>query len=298
MAGTVRAFDSKEIASAATTSCGTSTRSSARGGTSAGSAHFVEAIAFDEAVGDLSPVGGDQRERHGAADQQRVDAVDQGIDHRELVGHLRATEDRHVGTVGLAQERRQHLDLALDQSAGDGGAAARAHQVGERIHAGVRAVNSPERVVDVRVGEFGEPAGERGVVGLLARIEPQVLEQDDRGVGELIGRGLPQRDHRLAQEFGETLPHGHQARSFVDRSLGPAEMRTEHQARPTFTQFGEGGERCPDPRIIGHGTVLQGDVEVDAHEHTRPGDLAEIVEGAKGHSFEATRAARSTRRLE
>ena len=75
-------------------------------------------------------------------------------------------------------------------------------------------------------------------------------------------------------------------------------MRTEHQARPALTEFGEGGQGGADPRIVGHRTVLQRDVEVDAHEDTRPGDLAEIVEGAKGHSFEATRAARSTRRLE
>ena len=98
-------------------------------------------------------------------------------------------------------------------------------------------MDRPERVVDVGVGEFGEPARERGVVGLLARIEPQVLEQDDRGVGELAGRGIPQRHHGLAQEFGEPLPHRRQAQSVVDRTLGPAEMRTEHQARATLPEL-------------------------------------------------------------
>ena len=159
-------------------------------------------------------------------------------------------------------------------------------------------MDRPERIVDVRVGELGEPACERGVVVFFAGIEPQVLEQDDRGAGKFIGGRLSQRDHRFAQEFGEALPHGREPQSFLHRSFGPAEMGTEHKARPPLPKFGEGGQRGTDPRIVGHRTVLQGDVEVGAHEDTRLGHLAEIVEGAKGHSFEATRAARSTRRLE
>ena len=157
----------------------------------------------------------------------------------------------------------------------------------------------PERVVDVRVGELGEPAGERGVVGLLARIEPQVLEQDDRGVGELIGRGhLAARPPGSPRSSASRSPTGARRSPSSTVPLGRPRCEASTRLAPRSTQFGEGGQGGADPGIVGHRTVLQRDVEVDAHEDTRPGDLAEIVEGAKRHSFEATRAARSTRRLE
>ena len=44
---------------------------------------------------------------------------------------------------------------------------------------GVRAVRRAEGVVDVDVGERRELPGERGVVRLLARVEAEVLEEED-----------------------------------------------------------------------------------------------------------------------
>ena len=40
-----------------------------------GFADLIEAVGLDEAVADRSSVGGDQRERHGAPDQQGVHPV-------------------------------------------------------------------------------------------------------------------------------------------------------------------------------------------------------------------------------
>ncbi len=42
-------------------------------------------------------------------------------------------------------------------------------------------MRSAERVVDVRVVAVDEPRDERGIVALLPRVEPQVLEQLDAG---------------------------------------------------------------------------------------------------------------------
>src|SRR5262249_1671946 len=57
-------------------------------------------------------------EGHGPADEDAVAAVEQCVDHAELVADLRATEDgderaRHA----VAEQLREHLDLAEEQPA-------------------------------------------------------------------------------------------------------------------------------------------------------------------------------------
>ena len=63
---------------------------------------------------------------------------------------------------------------------------------------GVGAVRGPEGVVDVGVGRRREGRRERGVVGLLAGVEAQVLEQHDPAAAGLRQR----RRHRLADGVG------------------------------------------------------------------------------------------------
>jgi len=75
-----------------------------RGGARARGAHLVEAIPLHQALAHVATVGGDQREGHRAADEECVDAVEQGLNHAELVRHLCTAQDRHVGTIGVMQE--------------------------------------------------------------------------------------------------------------------------------------------------------------------------------------------------
>ena len=62
------------------------------------------------------------------------------------------------------------------------------------VDAGVLAVHGAEPVADVDVGEPGELVGERAalgvVLGRLARVEAEVLEQGDLAVGETVDRRL------------------------------------------------------------------------------------------------------------
>src|SRR5437879_701092 len=50
-------------------------------------------------------------------------------------------------------------------------------QMRQRLDRGMRPVRRREGVVDIRIAQCGEGAGESGVVGLLALVEAQVFEQ-------------------------------------------------------------------------------------------------------------------------
>ena len=54
----------------------------------------VDAVFLDERIADRAALGDDERERHRAADEQRVAALEQRVDDAELVAHLRAAEHR------------------------------------------------------------------------------------------------------------------------------------------------------------------------------------------------------------
>ena len=237
VAGTVCRGASSEISGAATTSSGTSISTPALLRLRPGGPHVVEAVALDEALPHLAAVGRDQRERHRAADQQRVDPIDQRVDHRELVGDLRAAEDRDVRARGIVEQPPEHLDLPLEQPPGDRGATAREHQLGQRRDARVRAVRRAEGVVHVGVGELGEAPREGGVVRLLARVEPQVLEHHDGIAGQRLGHRVREPGHGPAEELLEPLggPTGREAG--VDLPLRPPEVRGEHERRAAVEQL-------------------------------------------------------------
>jgi hypothetical protein len=268
--------------------------------------HVVEPVAFAEARADLAATGRDQGERHRSADQQGVDPVEQRVDHGELVAHLGPAEDGDVGAGGVVQEPAEHLDLALHQSSGDRRASAREHQGRQGAHAGMRPMGSSEGIVDVGVGELGEASRERPVVGFLTGVEPQVLQQHDRVVGQGLGRRLGQRPHGLADQRGESVGHGCQSQVVVRRSLGTTEVRSQDEPGPALPQRTQGGHGRGDARVVGHRPRLERHIEVGADEHARAGDLAEVVERAQRHvvvpavtqSDAATREVRSISRFE
>ena len=101
------------------------------------------------------PCGGEEREHHAAADQQRVGRAQQVVDHAELVGDLRAAEHHHVGPFRVGGQPAQHVELARDQAAHRGREPLR-----DVVHRGLLAVDDAEAVGDERVGERGQLVGE------------------------------------------------------------------------------------------------------------------------------------------
>ncbi len=122
---------------------------------------------------DALALRGQEREGHPPADEEFVDLRQQVVDDAYLVRDLGAAEDRDVRMPGVVRRLREIEKLRLYQEA---------HRppVEELRHAdggGVRSVRGAERVVDVDVAHPAQTPREVALVLRLARVEPQVLEQ-------------------------------------------------------------------------------------------------------------------------
>ena len=195
------------------------------------------------------------------------------------------------GRSGSREEPAEHLDLPLQQPSGGRRPAGRAHQVGQGDDARVRAMRRAERVVHVRVGELGELSREADVVGLLSRIEAEVLEEDHvarldvaaDGLGP-VADDLVERHHldaRAAPRAGRRRARGggRRAASPSGRPRWDATTRAAPRSRSSRRV----GTRRADPQVVGHAAALERDVEVDADEDPGAGDVAEVVEGPERH---------------
>ena len=86
------------------------------------------------------------------------------------------------GRAGRSRIFERVRTSAFEQATRGGG-----QQVGDALGAGVGPVGGAEGVVDVHIGERRQLAGELGVVALLARLEADVLEQQQLTVAEPLG---------------------------------------------------------------------------------------------------------------
>ena len=106
---------------------------------------------------------------------RRSTRAEKVLDHLELVGDLRAAQNRHERAVGRRQHAAEVLQLLFHQQPCRGFA----HDVRDRFDRGVSAMRGAERVVDVQIGQRRELPGERRVVLFLFRMESQVFQQHD-----------------------------------------------------------------------------------------------------------------------
>ena len=131
----------------------------------------VDLIGFEQRIADGIALSCQEGEAHRATDDQGIDDAQQRLDDTQLVGDLRPTEHCDEWMLGLLAQAQQHLDFLLQQQTH------RRRQGERRADDGcVRTVTRAERVVDVRVDAVDQRCDERGIVGLFARIESQVLE--------------------------------------------------------------------------------------------------------------------------
>ena len=185
------------------------------------------------------------------------------------------------------------------------------HQVARRplgqVHAHHRAVGpvgGAEGVVDVDVAELRERGAEgldrRGVglhraavvvldLALLLDVEAEVLEQHhlarlQRGAGRLhLGAdAVVELLHRLAEELGEPRGHRREAELVAALPVGAAEVAHEHQARALVEHVLDGGQRRAQPLVVLDRAVLEGDVEVDAHDDALAAEV-EVLDEELGH---------------
>ena len=157
---------------------------------------MLDVLRATQRIADLVALRAQEGEAHRTADQDRVGDLQETIDHADLVGHLRPADDRHEGAVGLLEDLLQRAHLGFEQPPGG----ARQH-VRDALGRGLRPVGGAEGVVDVEVRELGKAAGEGRVVGFLAGLETDVLEQQDVPVGEPLARA----PRLLAADAGREL---------------------------------------------------------------------------------------------
>ena len=205
------------------------------------------------------PLRLEEREAHRAADEDPVGGLQEGLEHADLVRHLRAADDRDERSLGGGEDALERGDLALEQAPGRA-----RQQVRHGLRGGVRAVRGPERVVDVDLGQRRVALRQAGIVLRLARLEADVLQHHEIAVGHVVERGG--EHHLLAQQLGEPVRRGPQ-RELLLAALRPAEVRGQQQPRAPLAQLLQGRQRRPDARVVGDGPVLvQGDVEVHPDE--------------------------------
>ena len=248
----------------------------------------------ERGLGDVDLVGLDQRlagglaERveegvgHAAADQQRVGLVQQVVDDVDLAGDLGAADDGDEGPVGFGEDLAEEVEFLLHQQAGGG----LRDEVGDALGGGVGAVRAAEGVVDVDVAQRGELLGEGRIVGLLFRVEAEVLQQQglaglellrhlQRDVADAVGReGDVLRDvEHLLQQLAQARDQRAQAHGLDRLALGPAEVRAENDLGLVAQRVLDGRQRLADASVVGDDAVLQRDVEVHADKHALVGKI-------------------------
>ncbi len=160
-----------------------------------------------------------------------------------------------------------------------------------------------EGVVDI-VREGGRQLrGEIGIIGLLARVEAEILQQQE-GAGLGVGDGrietVLDKTHRTPEGLGEDRRHRGEAVSRVGNTLGLAEVGAGGNDACALAEPLQRRQRGDDPSVVLNHSVVDGNVEIEAGQDPGALDPIEIREDGQGHelSFSAMYARRSTQRTE
>ncbi len=254
-------------------------------------ARHRQLVLLDQALAQVVAARAQERVGHGAADGDGIDPIEQRLEHLDLVRHLGPAQDGQVGPVDLAQQPAQALHLLVHEEAGRRLGHVRDHP----DRRGVGAVGRAERVVDVDIGVGGQGAGEAVLVGLLARVEAQVLEQRDLPVAQ-IGHHLARAvaDRLVGQGHVHVEQPGQVGRHRLERvlgsglALGPAQVRRDHQARAALEAVADGRQRRAHARVVAHLAtpalaLVERDVEVHAQEHplALDGQVLDVADGGR-----------------
>ena len=133
-------------------------------------------------------------------------------------------------------------------------------------------VRRREGIVAIDVAERGEPGGEIGVVGLFAGMEADVFQQQHLGRAGLFGqvfRPVQRLDemHLAAERLFQRGQGDAQRHGGHHLALGPVEMGKKHGRAAARQDVVDRGHDAFDPCGVGHGTVLDRHVDIDAHQH-------------------------------
>ena len=249
----------------------------------------LDAIRLDQAVAGRDALRAEERVRHRAADDQSIDLRHQVLDGHDLVGHLRAAEDREERLLCRGNARDQVFELRAQQESAHAPLALRAHRHRKRVHRRVRAVARAERIVDVDVAEPSELVGERSVALLLALGKAQVVEQHHAAFGHrgnrrtrgVVGAVVRRERHAVrrvgAEQFGQALRDGRERELGLKAlALRPSQVAGEHGPSASGEDRANRRQARLDPAVVGYGSAVHRDVEIHAHEHPLAGHIHRV----------------------
>ena len=110
---------------------------------------------------------------HAAADDEGVDFAQQILDDADFVAHFCAAENGYEGTLRIFESTAQILEFLFHEQAGGGFL----DELRDADRRGMGAVGSSEGVVNIELGQLGQPFGKILVVGLFLGVEAEILEQ-------------------------------------------------------------------------------------------------------------------------
>ena len=191
----------------------------------------------------------------------------------ELVLDLRPAGDEDERPLDVAEEPAELLQLALEEQARVGG-----KQLGDADGGRMRPVRGAERVVDEEVEVVRELACELWVVRRLAGVEAGVLQDADPLVGQELPKSCLHRLHRESRVLAFGPP---QVRADNDLGGIPLEKQLERRLRGA------------NARVVRDLPILEGHVQVRAHEHSF---AADVGVANRARMPQSSRSMRSTRR--
>ena len=255
----------------------------------------VELAVVAQALADLVALGLQEGVGHAAADDQRVDLLQQVGDDVQLVRNLGAAQNSGEGTLGIVHGVAEILDLLLHQVADSG----ILDIVGHTGGGAVSAVAGAEGVVNVSVGQAGQLLAESGLVLGLLLAETGVLQQNDLAVAHGGNSSLGvladdivivRKGNRLAQLLAQADSNGGQAELGLGAVLRLAQMAAQNDLSAVGNQLLDGRQCGVDAVIVGDNAVLHRDVEVAANQYALAGVVL-IVNGlfTQTHSKSSSR---------
>jgi len=227
-------------------------------------------LLLDQRPTHLELLGEEKGVGHAAADEKACNAPEEGLERRRLGRHLGTSDDRHKGLLRLVDDSPQRFHLALHEKAG--GLAMVRVQPRNRHHRSVGPVGGAEGVVDiVAVGRRQRGCKVR-IVRLFARVEAEVLEQEQRarlGPGGCCIQTIGNKGNGSSESLFEHCGHRSKGVRRIGDALGLAEVGAcDHHLRP-LEQPAQGWQGSDDASIVHDLAVGYRHVQVEAGQNPR-----------------------------